>query len=376
MKTNSAVFSGAGIEYTFITMIYNQLMTRQAVSYVSVMCAYKKVDESYFDNHAISSEKKLYTPLKKAFLAIRNALEAKESGCLKTNGKTKGTLYWYEGKLEDPLKEERQAVVQKTMEDYVSFCKASSGLLPTAWMSAFFENTQLLLETERNAKNGNAKIQAGLSGLLKNIDLLPTFYRMISQQQVCRLTYQPFGKESWTTCFHPQYLKEYNGRWFVFGRSEMEGKDPLDAWNIALDRIDVDSLEVIDDVEYKAAEPGFYDSFFNNIIGVSHEKGEEVVKIILKTHSVAIHGLLMTKMLHPSQEEMAEYKVQDDGRSYGLIALTVEPNRELRACVLAYGNGVEVMSPKKFREQVAEVIRTQNALYNLPSDTISDRYSE
>lgn len=370
-------FLGSGLEQSFTNLIYNHLvLKRQAISYLSIMCAYNGKSEEYYSKHALSSEKSYIQPLKKAFLSIRNALEAKEPGCIKTNGKTKGTLYWYEGKSKDPLKEERMAVVQKSMEDYVSFCKASSGLLPTAWMSAFFENTQLLLETERNAKNGNNKIQAGLSGLIKNIDLLPTFYRMISQQQVCRLTYQPFGKESWTTCFHPQFLKEYNGRWFVFGRSEMEGKDPLDAWNIALDRIDVDSLEVIDDVEYKAAEPGFYVSFFKNIVGVSHEKGEEVVKIILKTHLLAIHGLLMTKMLHPSQEEIVEYKRQDDGQSYGLIALTVEPNRELRARVLAYGNGVEVMSPKKFREQIAEVIRAQNALYNLPSDTISDRYSE
>jgi predicted DNA-binding transcriptional regulator YafY len=55
----------------------------------------------------------------------------------------------------DPLAAERQAIVQKSIEDYVEFCKASAGIMPASWFSSFFENTQLLLDTERESEDGN-----------------------------------------------------------------------------------------------------------------------------------------------------------------------------------------------------------------------------
>ena len=149
----------------------------------------------------------------------------------------------------------------------MAFCKASAGILPSSWFSAYFENTQLLLDTHREDEGGMSHIRSSLEQNLTNIDLLPVFYKAITDKQVLRFSYQRFGQESFTLTFHPQFLKEYNGRWFVFG----------------------------------------------------------------------------------------EY---DDG-CYGEVTLTIEPNRELRGKILAYGQYLEVMSPHSLREQIEDILKLQ-----------------
>ena len=67
-----------------------------------------------------------------------------------------------------------------------------------------------------------------------NIHLLPVFYKAITDKQVLQFSYQRFGQELFLLTFHPQYLKEYNGRWFVFGDADRE---PYKAYNVPLDRI-------------------------------------------------------------------------------------------------------------------------------------------
>ena len=69
------------------------------------------------------------------------------------------------------MAEERKAVVQKSVEDYVAFCKASAGILPASWFSSFFENIQLLLDTNRESKDGEVRICSGLEQNLTNIIL-------------------------------------------------------------------------------------------------------------------------------------------------------------------------------------------------------------
>ena len=38
------------------------------------------------------------------------------------------------------------------------------------------------------------------------------------------IDYKPFDEESVTLLFHPHYLKEYNGRWHLFGHAG--GREP------------------------------------------------------------------------------------------------------------------------------------------------------
>lgn len=271
----------------------------------------------------------------------------------------KGRAYRYIGKKDDPLSEERKAVVQKSLEDYVAFCKASAGIMPTSWFSSFFENTQLLLDTNREEERGDGLIRSSLEQNLTNIHLLPVFYKAITDKQVLQFSYQRFGQEPFLLTFHPQYLKEYNGRWFVFGEADRE---PCQAYNVPLDRI-VGEVSELDDVEYISAPKGFYQDYFNNIVGVTHEKGAKVEEVIIRTKTEYQHGLLLTKPLHHSQKEVMPFGEHEDG-NYGEVRLTIEPNRELRGRILLYGENLEVISPLSLREQIKEILRRQMQHYS------------
>ena len=343
----------------FINIVYKLLMTRQYVTYADALAMRYRKDPKEYDTYTYCSEKG-YGQLKKAFPMVIKALETKYPGCIIDNGKKgKGKAYQYIGESDDPLSEERQATEQKSLEDFVIFCKASAGILPSSWFSAYFENTQLLLDTNREAESGSGHIRSSLEQNLTNIDLLPVFYKAITDHQVLRFSYQRFGQAAFELTFHPQFLKEYNGRWFVFGEANRE---PYQAYNVPLDRI-VGEVNKVDDVEYIPTPKGFYQEFFKNIIGVTHEKGAQVEQVIIRTKTEYQHGLLLTKPLHHSQNESLPFGEHEDG-CYGEVTLMIEPNRELRGKILAYGQYLEVIQPLSLRDQIKEILKSQLDQYN------------
>jgi len=349
--TTKNIFAGFGLRTEFVNRIYSELMKRNFLTYADVLASYYGRPKGYYDKVSCNSEVG-YGELKKAFPEVLKALRSYESDCIEDNGKVgKGRAYRYVGENDDPLSEERKAVVQKSLEDYVAFCKASAGIMPTSWFSSFFENTQLLLDTNREVESGDGLIRTSLEQNLTNIHLLPVFYKAITNKQVLQFSYQKFGQEPFILTFHPQYLKEYNGRWFVFGDSDRE---PYQAYNVPLDRI-VGEVSEVDEVDYIPAPKGFYQEFFKNIIGVTHERDAKVEEVVIRTKSDYQHGLLLTKPLHHSQKEMLPFG-EHDGQWYGEFLLNIEPNRELRGRILQYGENLEVVCPQSLREQIKEVL--------------------
>ena len=352
------IFAGFGLRTEFVNRIYNELMKRSFLTYADVLAAYYGRPQGYYEKKACKSEPG-YGELKKAFPDVLKALEKACPGCIEDNGLSKGKAYRYLGKDDDPLSEERKAVVQKSVEDYVTFCKASAGILPASWFSSFFANTQLLLDTNRETKEGEVSISSGAEQNLTNIEMLPIFYKAITNKQVLNFDYQPFGQEPFTLTFHPQFIKEYNGRWFVFGDANRE---PYQAYNVPLDRI-VSEVNTVEDIEYIPVPKGFYQEYFNNIVGVTHEKDAKVEEVVIRTKTEYQHGLLLTKPLHHSQKETIPFGEHEDGW-YGEVMLTIEPNRELQGKILAYGQYLEVVSPQSLREQIKATLVNQMMQYD------------
>ena len=353
------IFAGSGARSEFVNLVYGELMKRDFISYADILALYFKRPKGYYDKIACNSETG-YGELRKAFPEVIKALKKAYPDCIEDNGKKgKGKAYRYKGKDDDPLADERHAIEQKRLEDYVAFCKASAGILPSSWFSSYFENTQLLLDTNREAESGTSHIRSSLEQNLTNIDLLPVFNKAITDRKVLRFSYQRFGQKPFELIFHPQFLKEYNGRWFVLGEANRE---PYQAYNVPLDRIVGDLIEV-NDVEYIPAPKGFYQDFFNNIIGVTHEKNTKVEQVVIRTKTEYQHGLLLTKPLHHSQKELLPFG-EHEGGCYGEVALTLEPNRELRGKILAYGQYLEVIEPITLREQIIDILKMQMMQYN------------
>lgn len=358
MRNN--IFSGGGIKPQFVNLIYQELMKRKFVSLTDILVLYYNRDKDYY-NTFTSSREIGYGELKKAFSDVVRAIEEVCPGSISDNGKKgKGTAKIYIGDLDDPLGEERKHIVKKTLEEYVAFCKSSASLLPTTWFSSFFENTQLLLDTNKEEREGGSTISSSFEQILTNIELLPVLFNAITDKKVLTFSYHSFGHPAYKLVFHPQFLKEYNGRWFVFGEAEGQSYYP---YVVPIDRI-CSTVETFEEIDYIPAEKGFYKSYFNNIIGVTHERNSSVENVVIRTKTEYQHGLMQTKPLHKSQEETKPYG-EYDGECYGEIQLTIEPNRELRGRILAYGRYLEVMAPESLREEIQEEIKSLSEQYSI-----------
>ena len=89
----------------------------------------------------------------------------------------------------------------------------------------------------------------------------------------------------------------------------------------------------------------------------------KVEEVIIRTKSEYQHGLLLTKPLHHSQEEVLPFG-EYDGLWYGEVKLTIESNRELRGRILLFGENLEVISPQSLREQLRDIIKHQMMQYS------------
>jgi len=314
------IFSGDGLKASFAKLVYEELMKRQFVSYADILTIFYNREAGYYDKFAPSREIGV-GELKKAFPSVVKVLNEREAGCVSDNGKKgKGKAYVYHGKDDDPLCDMIQSVAQKSIENYVAFKK-----LYSEWWS--------------------------MDQMLTNINLLPILNRAISDRKVLRFKYKPYSLDEYELVFHPQFMKEYNGRWYVFGRADRE---PFDGFNVAIDRI-VGEIEELQNLNYIAAKPNYYQNLFKKIVGVTHLANANVEKIVLRSHNIYIHGLLATKPIHESQIEIRHFSEYEDGK-YGEFSLDVEINKELQGRILAFGSAIEVVAPANFREKLRKEI--------------------
>lgn len=185
------------------------------------------------------------------------------------------------------------------------------------------------------------------------------FADCITQRKAIRVAYQPFDRRKIEITFHPHLLYHFNGRLFVLGVSEMEGKEPFRKFVMALDRIDGDirgSSSV-----YISAKQNEY-NYLANIVGVRMEKDAELTTIRLRTHDLYTFGRLITKPLHDSQKVVV-YPNPEQGQIYGEVEICVFPNVELLGQILSYGSNIIVLSPTSYRKIVAEELQKSLCQY-------------
>ena len=342
----------------YVDVVYRLLMTRKPISYSDVVCDVYNLPSDYFFKHKIDLPEYHYRSLTKAFPAVVGAISEQYPGSIVDNGKHKGKAYTYVGEIDDPLAEDRKHFRQQTVEDYVRFCKGAVGLLPAGWFSAFFEETNLLLEAKREAEAGNIVVGAAHDMQLQNVRLLPVLYNAITNKKVIQFDYKPYDKEPFCVSLHPQYLKEYNGRWFVLGQTD---GDMTEVKTYPIDRI-ISKIIELDDRNYVSAPAGFYREYFRDIVGVRHTKNRKAFDIVIRTHSIYHHGLVTTKPFHHSQLERTPFGVHEDGE-YGEIQIHVEPTVELVGKIVSLGSNLEVISPKGVRKQIADTIAEMLSRY-------------
>ncbi|GAA4270450.1 WYL domain-containing protein [Hyunsoonleella aestuarii] len=176
---------------------------------------------------------------------------------------------------------------------------------------------------------------------LKGIEFLSELFNALIYNTVLNIKYQSFNNPNpLNIILHPYYLRQYNNRWFLFGKNP----NYENITNLALDRI-IDIVHVnmpfIPNLEVD------FDDYFSDIVGVTVPLNEETLKIeLLAKQEIAPY--IQTKPLHESQTPLREC-----GEGYK-FSIKVIPNKELESLILSYGKGLKVTGPENFKLRIKQ----------------------
>lgn len=352
------LFDGDSYKAEFTRITYRRLMTRRWVTYANIMadrlgCPIEELPANLSNCDGYGELKKIVGIVKKE---IR---EKVGNDCFEEEGNNRNRRFRYIGNECDPLADMRNAKVINNLRQYWKFCQDSAGFFPKSWLEYFFKDYQDLLDMRSKRQKGEQVISASLDRILTNIEYLPFLYETITNKQVLAIDYKPFDKDKVTLMFHPHFLKEYNGRWHLFGH--VDGKEPEYGYNIALDRIQ-SRPRVQSRVEYIPPPKHFYDEFFKDIVGVSHMDDAQKKHIVIRAHKHNIFKLMDTKPLHQSYTVVKPFGQYIDGE-YAEFSVDIEPNNEFYGRILQMGAGLEIILPESIRDEIAQRVHNLADLY-------------
>ncbi len=142
-----------------------------------------------------------------------------------------------------------------------------------------------------------------------------------------------FRREPKTFVLSPYYLKEYNNRWFVLGKSP--GYERMSIY--ALDRI-VSMVNA--GVKYEDTDVDFK-AYFERVVGVTVSDREvETIRLWVSPQQM---NYLETKPLHGSQRLVSK------DETGAVFEFDLIPNYELEQSVLAFGEHAKVLAPESFK---------------------------
>ena len=179
---------------------------------------------------------------------------------------------------------------------------------------------------------------------LKGIEYLSELFNAIIYKKTLELTYKSFrSKEKTLIIFFPYHLKQYNRRWFLFGRNE----EFENITNLALDRIE--NIEE-SQVEYQENTEVDFNEYFEDVVGVTVPLDKPIQKITLIANE-NLAPYIRTKPIHESQTQLREV---DQGYQF---TLRVIPNRELETVILGFGEGITIVEPLEFKNKIRDRIK-------------------
>jgi len=149
---------------------------------------------------------------------------------------------------------------------------------------------------------------------------------------------------------HPYLLKEYRNRWWLLGRDEATNK----VLTLGLDRI---QKFKVSKQEFKVNDLFHPDTFFDKVIGVSMDYGKSPEDIILKVNPVSVQHV-ESKPIHKCQEPVRK---ESDGSL--IVKLNLIINYELKATILGFGDGIEVLEPLTLRDEIKLILERSQSQY-------------
>lgn len=222
------------------------------------------------------------------------------------------------------------------------------GVPQMEWIQSFLERFRLSLNIDTDGKR---VVGFDENKYLVGREYFSRLLSAISNKEVLDISYKSFKDDSVKhKIVHPYYIKEYNNRWFLLGRTE--GYDTVST--LAFDRIE--NIDNAIDIEYiPNKEIDFNDDYFTEMIGVTKPLEETKQKVGIRV-SRNLYPYIATKPIHETQ------RVKGTDDSGVTIEIELYINYELNQLLLSYGDGIEVLYPCALRRQLRS--KLENALKN------------
>ena len=171
---------------------------------------------------------------------------------------------------------------------------------------------------------------------------LPVIIEALKKNTVLEMTYQSYWRdEANTFTVEPYCIKAFKQRWYLVARSP------------ALDRIMIYALDRVHQLEPTAIHFDYPEDFkakdyFDECFGIIADVKCKVETVKLKV-SAGQANYLHSLTLHKTQSEI------EKNDEYSIFTVRLRPTYDFRQEILSMGSDVEVLTPKWFRDEVAEI---------------------
>ena len=212
------------------------------------------------------------------------------------------------------------------------------GIAANVWLEEVISNLEYRFGLKSNTEH---LISFEQNDQLKGIEHLAEIIDATINHQTLDISYLTFrGKEIMMTIY-PYYVKQYNGRWFLYGLNDELNRIS----NLALDRIH--SYEK-SEKPFRKNEHYDFSTYFDDVIGATIPNDDMKKETIGLRFSSNRFPYVVSKPIHNSQ------KVIDEKN--GIVEIQVRPTRELDQQIFSFIPDVEVLYPEWYRQQIMEKI--------------------
>ena len=171
---------------------------------------------------------------------------------------------------------------------------------------------------------------------------LPDILEALKKNLVLGMTYQSFTRDEANSFeIEPYCLKAFKQRWYLVARSPYYNKIMI----YALDRVQWLGLT---EKSFKYPKNFIPEEFFDDCFGIIADQNVNIETVKFKV-SAGQANYLRSLRLHQSQHEVERTE------EYSIFTVRLRPTFDFRQEILSQGSDIEVLEPKWFRDEVAEI---------------------
>lgn len=302
--------------------------------------------------------------LRRDLTTIRSLLKEVEGTQLVERKSGRSKRFWLQG-CADLLRLRQERFYGSEKVTLTGMLTQMQGVLPEGVLQ---EATTSIRKLEREQTEANASpIVAYESnvGLHQDMKFFYPIYNAIRQKQALHIVKHPQYNDSIAEelILYPEFLRQYNTLWHVFGVATTMSGERLTAPCERIPLHLISEATPLPSKQYPFVSSGIEDyieDYFSEIIGVDNVPTLPVSDIRFAVKKTAVNRL----MDNPLHESMTQLKgVECPLPGYQMFRMQVKFNMELMRKILQMGSEIIILSPEKLRKKVMKEIRKSMMMY-------------